>query len=59
MPRYLATSRADGGNGKILARIILDGSPYKLTVRKGVIITGRTEAIQDRIMKDFKSIDVM
>lgn len=38
---------------------MLDGSPYKPTVRKGVIVAGRTEAIQDRIMKDFQSIDVM
>tara|TARA_R110001606_G_scaffold218414_1_gene366201 strand:- start:2141 stop:2977 length:837 start_codon:yes stop_codon:yes gene_type:complete len=38
---------------------MLDGSPYKPTVRKGVIIAGRTEAIKDRIIKDFKSIDVM
>uniref|UniRef100_A6VZZ2 Inositol monophosphatase n=1 Tax=Marinomonas sp. (strain MWYL1) TaxID=400668 RepID=A6VZZ2_MARMS len=38
---------------------MLDGSPYKPNVRKGVIVAGRTEAIQDRIMKDFQSIDVM
>lgn len=38
---------------------MLDGSPYKPNVRKGVIVAGRTEAIQDRIMKDFQSIDLM
>ncbi|RNF74169.1 inositol monophosphatase [Marinomonas rhizomae] len=38
---------------------MLDGSPYKPTVRKGVIVAGRTEAIQERIMKDFQSIDLM
>lgn len=38
---------------------MLDGSPYNPTIRKGVIVAGRTEAIQDRIMKDFQSIDVM
>jgi fructose-1,6-bisphosphatase/inositol monophosphatase family enzyme len=37
---------------------MLDGSPYKPTVRKGVIIAGRTEAIQDRIIKDFQFIDL-
>lgn len=37
---------------------MLDGSPYKPTVRKGVIVAGRTKKIQERIVKDFQNIEI-
>lgn len=38
---------------------MLDGSRYQPSIRKGVIIAGRTEAIKDRIIKDFQTTNVM
>ena len=38
---------------------MLDGSHYQPSIRKGVIVAGRTEAIKDQIIKDFQITNVI